>query len=81
SQWILISEIQFDSIPIDFNKSQFINIKTTFLNNDDDNGVSIVHYWHWLFFALSVLILFIVSLVFVYINWIQTYQQHCKLYK
>ncbi|CAF3569586.1 unnamed protein product [Adineta steineri] len=81
SQWILVSEIQFDSIPIDLNKSQFINIKTTFLNNDDDNGVSIVHYWHWLFFALSVLILFIVSLVFVYINWIQTYQQHCKLYK
>jgi uncharacterized protein YpmS len=43
--------------------------------------MSFAHYWHWLFFALSLLIFFIVLLIFIYINWIQTYQQHNKLYK
>jgi len=62
SQWILISEIQFNSIPINLS-----NLK------DIDNETSIIHYWHWVFFLL---ILFIILLIFIFIHLIQTYHQY-----
>jgi discoidin domain receptor family protein 2 len=45
SKWILISEIQFDSIPINL-----LILK----------DISIIHYWHWLFFSFILLIILLI---------------------
>ncbi|UJR22292.1 hypothetical protein I4U23_025350 [Adineta vaga] len=79
SKWILISEVQFESIPINSNETTIItdilNPKLTLINDK----VTIIHYWHWLFFAFSLFVLLIISFIFIYVNWIHTYRQHWKL--
>ena len=52
SQWILISEIEFDSLPIN---STFLIL----------NSNLFIHYWHWLFFLLT-LILFALILLLIH---------------
>ncbi|CAF1084469.1 unnamed protein product [Rotaria sordida] len=80
SKWILISEIQFDSLPININISKLVTIKkiNNHLPNLIDTYVSTVHYWLWSILALSFIILFIFLLIYTYIRWTQTYQQQNK---
>ncbi|CAF1363826.1 unnamed protein product [Adineta ricciae] len=79
SKWILISEVQFDSVPIYFNQTQTIMDIVHPKPIPIDEKVTIIHYWHWLFLAFSLLILLIVTLVCVYIHWMHAYRHHWKL--
>ncbi|CAF3598743.1 unnamed protein product [Rotaria sp. Silwood1] len=82
SKWILISEIQFDSIIININTPKLLTITeiNKHLSTIINNNVSNIHYMHWLIFALSFIILFLVSLVYIYIRWTQTYEEQSKFF-
>lgn len=79
SKWILISEVQFDSNPIINHTSSLTT--TTDTVHYLDNGISIVQYWYWLLLASSLLIILIILLIFIYIQWVKTFQQRRKLRK
>ncbi|CAF1587743.1 unnamed protein product [Rotaria magnacalcarata] len=82
SKWILISEVQFDSVPIDRNIPQLITLKDVYYRQPGvvDVDISNVHLWHWIMFGSSLILLFIASLVYTYIRWSQTYDQGSKFY-
>ncbi|CAF3931113.1 unnamed protein product [Rotaria sp. Silwood2] len=77
SKWILISEVLFDSIPINTN----IPLLTTTIQPTTliDNGIKLTQYWHWLLLASSLVLLLIVLLIFIYLQWIQSSQHRRKL--
>jgi hypothetical protein len=79
SKWILISEVQFESKPI----INPIPLLTTTIDTVHylDNGTSIVQYWYWLLLASGLLIILIILLIFIYIQWVKTFQQRRKFRK
>ncbi|CAF3407810.1 unnamed protein product [Rotaria sp. Silwood1] len=85
SKWILISEVLFDSIPLNINIPLSIittTIPTTNVNYLPpliDTGIKLTQYWHWLLLASSLIILLIVLLMFIYLQWIQSSRHRQKL--
>lgn len=85
SKWLLISEIQFDSVPIEI----YIPELTTLINqihedsNVTDENPSNVQYPTWIFFVLSSIIFIVSSFIYVYIRWncSSSYEQEHKLFK
>ena len=97
SQWILLSEVQFNSQPIKMRMVQTSETKThlpLFIGKslafpsilgqgkiDLGSSASLMHYGFWLFFAASLLILLTAISMFIYIQWSSTQRQQTKLCK
>ncbi|CAF0885828.1 unnamed protein product [Adineta steineri] len=83
SKWILISEVLFDSAPIN-NIIPSLTMTTPDTNHIPpliDYGITIIHYWQWLLLASSLFILLVILTICVYFQWIQTFRHRRKLRK